>query len=408
MVEPAEAARPLRKRIVLHFTGFEPLDARAHHARYARVAARSARVWNHSVEVGALCERTGGFDVRASGKDWQVDSRIYIFEHAARIEQYRRRALPGPHRSRLCGRRPGRRRRRGMGLFPHGLALRPVLRLPVSPDGASVSLATVAIACLPPMLRDRALAHGVERAAGDRSSSASSSCPSRNAITRSISSPTGRWRCALARLDDPAINRLLADFEARVTAALSQPADEILISSHSIGLEPRRPRRRVAPGKEAGPLRRAQRRLRHARRRAAPMQPLPQRRRPAATHRPDRPPEERLLAGRPVPHGRGELLPEPDFRTVRPSPTCRPRRSCSCASSGCSIRAHYRKIKRDMLRVHRQYVLGPDRRADFDFTLLTAGPFRAASFAGFSPQRLPPLATTARSRRHSVAVPPAV
>jgi hypothetical protein len=51
----------------------------------------------------------------------------------------------------------------------------------------------------------------------------------------------------------------------------------------------------------------------------------------------------------------------------------------------------YRRIKRDFLRMHRQYVLGPDRRASFDFTLMTAGPLPARDFAGFTPDYLPPL-----------------
>jgi len=37
----------------------------------------------------------------------------------------------------------------------------------------------------------------------------------------------------------------------------------------------------------------------------------------------------------------------------------------------------YRRIKRDFLRVHRQYVLHGNMRGSFDFTLLTTGPFPA-------------------------------
>jgi hypothetical protein len=42
---------------------------------------------------------------------------------------------------------------------------------------------------------------------------------------------------------------------------------------------------------------------------------------------------------------------------------------------------HYKKIKLDFLRVHRQYVLGPDLQASFDFTLLTAGPLAGTEIA---------------------------
>jgi hypothetical protein len=44
----------------------------------------------------------------------------------------------------------------------------------------------------------------------------------------------------------------------------------------------------------------------------------------------------------------------------------------------------YRRIKRDFLRVHRQYVLGSDRRTNFDFGLMTAGPLPAQSFERFA------------------------
>jgi hypothetical protein len=44
----------------------------------------------------------------------------------------------------------------------------------------------------------------------------------------------------------------------------------------------------------------------------------------------------------------------------------------------------YRRIKRDFLRVHRQYVLGSDRRTNFDFGLMTAGPLPAQSFERFT------------------------
>ena len=43
----------IEKRVVLHFTGFEPLDGVAHRARYERSARQSAAVWGYSLETGA-------------------------------------------------------------------------------------------------------------------------------------------------------------------------------------------------------------------------------------------------------------------------------------------------------------------------------------------------------------------
>jgi len=51
----------------------------------------------------------------------------------------------------------------------------------------------------------------------------------------------------------------------------------------------------------------------------------------------------------------------------------------------------YKKNKRNFLRMHRQYVLGPDRKSGYDFTLLTAGPLPAASFADLDSQTPPAL-----------------
>ncbi|WP_245423205.1 hypothetical protein [Neorhizobium alkalisoli] len=45
----------------------------------------------------------------------------------------------------------------------------------------------------------------------------------------------------------------------------------------------------------------------------------------------------------------------------------------------------YRRIKRDFLRVHRQYVLGSDRRSNFDFTVMTAGPLPAFLSGKYAP-----------------------
>jgi hypothetical protein len=45
----------------------------------------------------------------------------------------------------------------------------------------------------------------------------------------------------------------------------------------------------------------------------------------------------------------------------------------------------YSRIKRDFLRVHRQYVLGSDRRSNFDFTVMTAGPLPAFLSGNYAP-----------------------
>ncbi|MEK1866087.1 MAG: hypothetical protein AAAB14_02235, partial [Ensifer adhaerens] len=44
----------VKKRIVLHFPGFEPLDAVKHQARYKRSAVKTARLQDFDVQVGQV------------------------------------------------------------------------------------------------------------------------------------------------------------------------------------------------------------------------------------------------------------------------------------------------------------------------------------------------------------------
>ena len=69
--------------MVLHFPGFEPLDAAAHRARYERSARQSGAAWNFSTAVGELNNfgRAPYFDVTSETVEWQTQSRIHIVDH---------------------------------------------------------------------------------------------------------------------------------------------------------------------------------------------------------------------------------------------------------------------------------------------------------------------------------------
>ncbi len=388
MSAPAEASLPIGRRIVLHFPGFEPLDGRAHFERYRRVAADSARVWNHAVEVGPFRETTGSFDVRAAGRGWRVASRIHLLDHSSRIERYRDRPLAVriaagyAAAARVVAEGAAWRYFRTawrFGLF----FVFPFLLM------AAGMIAAAAIACLPLLLR-----------AGPWH--LCWSLPLAAAFFRFVFLPFSErfhtlhlfsdWQMAsaLARLDDPTTNRLLGDLERRVAAALAEPADEILISSHSIGA--------VLATHIVGSLLEKQPDLFDGRRVAfvtlggAVLQSGLFRSAGLLRARVG------LIARRAsvfwldvqcltdaVNFYRSRTFELCGHRDLPPAPLLLLRFKRMLDAG------HYRRIKRDMLRVHRQYVLGPDRRADFDFTLLTAGPFPASSFAGFSPERPPPI-----------------
>lgn len=42
---------PIEKRVVVHFSGFEPLSAEDHYSRYQRSAAQAGKVWDTSFSV---------------------------------------------------------------------------------------------------------------------------------------------------------------------------------------------------------------------------------------------------------------------------------------------------------------------------------------------------------------------
>ncbi|MFN7125006.1 MAG: hypothetical protein ACK4M8_03930, partial [Allorhizobium sp.] len=73
----------IHSRIVLHFSGFEPLNAEAHRQRYERSAAQAARIWQARFAVGALSvDETGAhFPVDAAVAGWATRSDIHVFDH---------------------------------------------------------------------------------------------------------------------------------------------------------------------------------------------------------------------------------------------------------------------------------------------------------------------------------------
>ena len=81
----------IQSRIVLHFPGFEPLDAEAHHQRYKRSAAQASAVWNAGFEVGELaCDRRGAhFPVDADVAGWNTSAKIHVFDHNTLITTMR-------------------------------------------------------------------------------------------------------------------------------------------------------------------------------------------------------------------------------------------------------------------------------------------------------------------------------
>jgi len=370
----------IRKRVVLHFPGFEPLDGRAQQARYERSARQSGKVWGFEADIGE-----GGnagypvsFTVDAKSAAWQTQSRIHILDHDELVQSLRnkplaRRMVDGfIAASRIVA--DGAMTAYFRHAWRFGLFfIFPFLLMTLG------MLLTVAIG-LAPLGFGLPAWHLIW------------SLPLGAAFFAFIFLPfTERfhtlhlfadWEMAVAlgRMDRPEFGAFLERCAVAARAALAEDADEYVISSHSMGssvaahvlgmLLEREPDlldgKRVvfaslgsavlqcALLKPAGLLRSRVGVIArnpaifwldvHCLTDAIHFYKVPV---AAATGHSDAPPAKMLFI-----RVKQMLTPE-----------------------------HYKKIKLDFLRVHRQYVLGPDLQAPFDFTLLTAGPLAGASAA---------------------------
>ncbi len=370
----------ISKRVVLHFPGFEPLDGAAHRRRYERSAKQSAAAWNFRTDVsgGASGVYPETFDVAATGEGWETVSRIHMFDHDALVKTLRAKSVP----AQIIGGFVSAARiiyDGGMwGYFRHAwrfglfflfpflmmlLGLSLIMTISLVPE--RLGLASVHFLWSIPFailffvfifLRFADRFHTLHLFAD--------------------------WEMAVAmgRLDRADFNEWLEHCCAAAADALAEEADEYVISSHSMGstvaahvvgmLIERNPV--LFDGKRV-----VFATLGSAVLQCALLQPATQLRSRVG-----------LIAG----NGNVEWL---DVQCLTDAihfykvpvvavcgyPQARPASMIFIRVKQMLSTVHYEKIRRDFLRVHRQYVLGPDMRASFDFTLLTAGPVSGQIFA---------------------------
>jgi hypothetical protein len=79
---PAMPSSPVRRRLVLHVPGYEPISAAAQQHRLARTLARSAACWGLAAETGATTPSADGavraFTARLAGPGWATEAEIRI------------------------------------------------------------------------------------------------------------------------------------------------------------------------------------------------------------------------------------------------------------------------------------------------------------------------------------------
>ncbi|MET0747750.1 MAG: hypothetical protein ABWY49_06140 [Rhizobium sp.] len=380
----------VHKRVVLHFPGFEPLDAAAHRARYGRSARQSSAVWGYTADVGDLQSLGTApfFDVRGRGVTWATESRVHIVDHNDLVAMLNGRSLP----TRLAsGYLAALRVAVGggmMGYFRHawrfglffivpfllvfaGALLSLLIALAPHDAGLSVwsLVASVPLAVLFFLFVFLPLAERLH--------------------TLHLFSD---WEMAVAMAGLNGLNATawIDRCAASVRAALNEPADEYLISSHSMGSSVAAHVIGLLLEREPGLF--DGKRVVFATLGSAILQCAFLRSAKVLRSRVG------LIADCPqIAWIDVQCLTDAiHFYKAEVVALCGHLASPQATIMRIRFKTmlsdvHYKKIRGDFLRVHRQYVLGPDLKSTFDFTLMTAGPLPASDFPHFTPKKLPVL-----------------
>ncbi|QRY64979.1 hypothetical protein JVX98_04810 (plasmid) [Ensifer sp. PDNC004] len=370
----------VKKRIVLHFPGFEPLDAGKHQARYQRSALKTAKLQDFAVKVGTVQGegRSRYFDVESEGLDWQTTSRVYLFDHDDLVRNLNDRSTLTRIAAGFSSAARVVWEGGALAYFRHAWRFGLFFVFPFLLVAIGLAL-SVLIGTAPYWLALESSLLIV---------SALAAC----LVFFKLFLPwSERWHTlhlfadwelavAVASLEKLYFKQWVDECVTSVRAALEEPADEYVISSHSMGssiaaqvigaLVERDPAlfegKRVVFVTLGGAI------LQCALLRCAEVL----RARVGAIARVKEifwfdvqcltdainfyRCQVVALAGH-------RDAPQPPIVFIRVKHLLSPER--------------YRRIKRDFLRVHRQYVLDADVPASFDFTMMTAGPLPAASFA---------------------------
>ncbi|KQW28667.1 hypothetical protein ASE36_09200 [Rhizobium sp. Root274] len=377
----------INSRVVLHFPGFEPLDAEAHRQRYQRSAAQAAQVWDCRFDVGPLLDSPAdaNFSVHAAAAGWTTQSEIHVFDHNDLITDLRRdsvwRQIAAGYAAGFSVIKQGA----AAAYFRHAwrfalFFLFPYLFLAL---GAVIGLE---IAVLPVtldlnpfwLLLSLPIGYAFFRYGWMRFSD-------RYHVLHLLAD----WRLAVAIAENRSeVAAWIERQTDRAERALATSADEILVTSHSMGAS----LALSVVGRliERNPTLPAGRRITFVTLGGAALQCS-------------------LLSGATVLRSRIGLVArhaEIDWFDIQCLTDPIHLYKChTVALSGhpdapqpklafvrfkhAMSAERYAKNRRDFLRMHRQYVLGPDQKSGYDFTLMTAGPLPALAFANLKATQPP-------------------
>jgi len=379
--------KKIKTRLVLHFPGFEPLDATAHHQRYIRSAAQASKVWEADFAVQPIVQDKDGarFDVEAGARDWQAHSSIHVYDHSDLISRMRSEPLWRQLLSGYCAAVHIVLQGGARGYLRHAWRFGLFFLFPFLFVGLAMAVSLV-IAALPAMLGLSSWLFGL-------------SVPAALGFFVFLFVPYSNrfhtlhlfadWRLALAvAREDDSVRAWVESRADNVLQALKREADEVLISSHSMGAS--LAIAVIGRALEKEPKAFAGREVTFVTLGGAALQcallssaTTLRRRVGALARNPDvfwfdiqcLTDPIHLYRCHTVALCGHEDAAQPKLVFIRFKHALSPER--------------YKKNRRDLLRMHRQYILGPDRKSGFDFTLMTAGPLPAASFVDLKSDQPP-------------------
>lgn len=375
----------MKRRVVLHFPGFEPLDAERHRTRYERAMQRTAELWGLDADVGTLQQedRRAYFDIETSRPEdaWRTSSRFFVFDHGAIVDHLGARPLvtrlAQGFRSAAAVVMEGG----AFGYFRHAWRFGLFFIFPFLLIGLGMGI-SLALATYPLWLGLGLWQLPLGIALGYLFFAKLFIPWSDRFHTLHLFSD---WEMAVAvsRLDNAIVNDWIEASAQAARQAFELPADEYVISSHSMGSS--MAAQTIGLLLEREPELFAGKRVVFVTLGGATLQCA-------------------LLRSASVLRARVGLIAraknvtwlevqcltdvisfyKSSVTALTGHPDAPQPRLVFLRIKNMLFADRYKRIKLDFLRVHRQYVLASDRRSNFDFGLMTAGPLAAVTFKRFS------------------------
>jgi hypothetical protein len=372
--------KTVTSRIVLHFPGFEPLNAEQHRLRFERAADQTSDIWNVKIACSKLqiAGEGNAFSVKASGQQWSTQTKYHVLDLAEHIAGLQSRPILSVVASGYAACAKVVAYGGAWNYFRHAWRFGLFFVFPFLFMALGLTLA--ALIAFFPLWTQLSLMNCIWTIPVALGFFAYGFLPIANRFHTMLL--FSDWKCAVdfATLKDKDLNARLAQMVSTARSALKDAADEYLIISHSIGgmaaahvigqLLEEEPQlfegkkivfASLGSGILQGALLRSAKRLR-ARVCAIAnsadifwfdVQCMTDVSNFYKTN-------VAALCGY-----KGERQPKVSFIRIKTMLS----------------KERYLRIKRDLLRVHRQYVLGNDVRANYDYGLMCAGPMPSATFA---------------------------